>query len=121
MVSNLVLRPLGRRRAADPAPVIDLLARPDRLDAIDRALVARCAEGELPALRSLFDRHRGAVWACAGVAARRPGAPPAEELATGAFVALWDHAAAVLAGARSIEAVLLIAVARLGFGRPAIG
>lgn len=99
----------------------DVLPRPDQLDATDRALVARCADGDLAALQSLFQRHAGAVWGCAEVAARRPGAPHAEELASRAFIAVWEGAEAVLAGARSVEAALLVAVARLGQGRPAFG
>jgi hypothetical protein len=99
----------------------DALPRPDRLDADDRALVARCADGDLNALQSLFHRHAGTVWGCAEVVARHPGAPHAEELASRAFIAVWDDAKAVLAGARSVEAALLVAVSRLGLGRPAFG
>jgi hypothetical protein len=98
-----------------------VLPRPDRLDAIDRDLLARCADGDLRALETLFGRHGDAVWGCAEVASRRAGAPAEADLAVGAFVALWDHAAHVLAGSRPVVAVLAIAVARLGLGRTAFG
>jgi DNA-directed RNA polymerase specialized sigma24 family protein len=101
--------------------VPDVLPRPDRLDAIDRALVARCADGDLPALQALFSRHGGTVRGCAEVAARRRGAPAADDLVTAAFVTVWEQARAVLTGSRSVEAVLVVAVARLGLGRPALG
>lgn len=117
--ANLVAGAPGSPGGADVRPVPDVLPRPDRLDAIDRALVARCADGELPALASLFERHGSTVWGCAEVAARQPGAPPAEELATDAFTGLWHHTEAVLSSRRSVEAWLVVAVARRSHGRPA--
>ena len=106
---------------ADAPRVPDVLSRPDHLDAVDRGLVARCVDGDIAALRSLFERHATTVMGCAEVAARRVGAPDADTLVSGAFVALWDDAETVLNAVRSVEAALLVAVARLGLGRSAFG
>lgn len=98
--------------------MIDVLPRLDQRDAADRGLLARCVEGDLPAMHGLFERHRDTVWGCSTVVARRPGAPAPEDLVAEAFIGLWHHARAILASSRSVEASLVVAVARLAAGRP---
>ena len=117
IVSNMAGTAPESPPQADAPLVPDVLPRPDQLDVTDRALVARCADGDIAALESLFGRHGDTLWGCAEVASRRAGSPGAESLVSGAFVALWDSARAVLAGRRSVEAALVAATDKIGAPR----